>query len=144
SRLSTFGVFVETPKGEGLVPLRELPLAPGSDHRRAYPVGRTMQVVVVGSDPKSGKLRFSVSGVDRVLERNHYRDYREENKEAVAGSLGSLGDLLRAKLGLESSPEPQPAPAAAVQPARPAAPVQPAPIQPAPAAPNQRADAQAS
>jgi hypothetical protein len=61
--------------------------------------------VLVGSDPKSGKLRFSVSGVDRVLEQNHYRDYREENKQVVASSLGSLGDLLRAKLGLESSPE---------------------------------------
>ncbi len=159
SRLSTFGVFVETPKGEGLVPLRELPLAPGSDHRRAYPVGRTMQVVLVGSDPKSGKLRFSVSGVDRVLEQNHYRDYREENKEVVAGSLGSLGDLLRAKLGLESSPEAEApaahsaAPAAAPQgqatPARSAAalsaaapsaaaqPVQPAAAPAKPPAPSQ-------
>ena len=83
-----------------------------------------MQVVVVGSDSKSGKLRFSVSGVDRVLEQNHYRDYREENKEVEAGSLGSLGDLLRAKLGLESSPEAQPpAPiAASASPKQPPAP----------------------
>lgn len=106
SRLSNFGVFVETPKGEGLVPLRELPLAPGSDHRRAYPVGHKMQVVVVGTDPKSGKARFSVSGVARVLERNNYRDYRQGSPSTSGGSLGSLGDLLRAKLGIEAPAEP--------------------------------------
>ncbi|MGE0320687.1 MAG: 30S ribosomal protein S1 [Polyangiaceae bacterium] len=133
SRLSNFGVFVETPKGEGLVPLRELPLAPGSDHRRAYPVGHKMQVVVVGTDPKSGKARLSVSGVARVLERNNYRDYRQGSPTSAGGSLGSLGDLLRAKLGIE---EPPPAEPAKAEPARttPAAPAQPAVTKPTEAA----------
>ncbi|MCA9640644.1 MAG: S1 RNA-binding domain-containing protein [Myxococcales bacterium] len=116
SRLSNFGVFVETPKGEGLVPLRELPLAPGSDHRRAYPVGHKMQVVVVGTDPKSGKARFSVSGVARVLERNNYRDYRQGSPTSGGGSLGSLGDLLRAKLGIEETPAAEPTKAAPAAP----------------------------
>src|SRR3954470_15008091 len=30
TRIEKFGVFVSTPKGDGLVPLRELPLPPGS------------------------------------------------------------------------------------------------------------------
>ncbi|MCA9629782.1 MAG: S1 RNA-binding domain-containing protein [Myxococcales bacterium] len=142
SRLSNFGVFVETPKGEGLVPLRELPLAPGSDHRRAYPVGHKMQVVTVGSDPKSGKLRFSVSGVARVLERNNYRDYRQGSQQAGGGSLGSLGDLLRAKLGIEApSDTAELTPAPAPQGSASAAPSQSSPSQ---SSPSQSSPSQSS
>lgn len=112
SRHSSFGVFVETPKGEGLVPTRELPLAPGSDPRRAFPVGKELEVAVLSVDPKSGKLRLSATGVSRVQERQHFRDYKSasggksKGKGGSGGGLGSLGDLLRDKLGL---PEEAPA-----------------------------------
>src|SRR6185436_21122223 len=45
------GIIVKTAKGDGLVPSRELDLPPGADHRRSYPVGRKLQVVLVSRDP---------------------------------------------------------------------------------------------
>jgi small subunit ribosomal protein S1 len=110
SRLTNFGVFVQTPKGEGLVPVRELGLAPGSDHRRAFPVGKTVTVVLVSSDPASGKLRFSVSGVASVEERRNYRDYSaRDSAGSTAAGFGSLGDVFRQRLGLpEALPDPEP------------------------------------
>ncbi|MBX3184239.1 MAG: S1 RNA-binding domain-containing protein [Polyangiaceae bacterium] len=111
TRTSSFGVFVATPKGEGLVPLRDLALAPGADHRKAFPADKPLQVVVAGVDPKSGRLRLSVSGVDRVIERSNFKSYRE-GAASGGGGLGSLGDVLRAKLGLPAEAPSAPAPSA--------------------------------
>lgn len=125
------GVIVSTAKGDGLIPMSELGLPPGSDHRRAFPAGRTLQVVVAQRDAARGRMRFSAVGVARVEERKNYRDFASGS----AGSLGSLGDVLRKKLGLpEAPPTPRPEPAAAVTAAAPAAPAASAPA-PAPAAP---------
>jgi small subunit ribosomal protein S1 len=122
SRHSNFGVFVQSPSGEGLVPARDLGLAPGADHRRAYPVGREVEVVVTHRDPQSGKLRFSVSGVADVQERRNYREFAAAGRPATrTNAMGSLGDLLRAKLDLP--------PAAAT-----ADPVAPPPVEPSPPA----------
>jgi len=107
SRASSFGLFVETTRGEGVVPVRELDLPPGSDHRRAYPVGRVVRVVVTSHDAVSGRLRFSITGVAKVEERRNFREYSATTTSAAAGGgLGNLGDVLRSKLGL---PEPEPA-----------------------------------
>ncbi len=108
------GVIVSTSRGEGMVPASELGLAPGADHRRTFPVGKTMTVVVV----KTGdRLRFSVTGVARVEERKNYREFGGGRGGGGSGnSLGRLGDVFRKKLGLpepEPEPEPKPAPAAA-------------------------------
>ncbi len=146
TRLANFGVFVDTKVGEGLVPVRELGLPHGSDHRKALPVGTKLQVVLLSHEPGSGKLRFSASGVEGVQERQNYRDF----SSGGGGSLGSLGDVLRKKLGLpEPPPEapkraeppapkaPPPEPARAEPPtpaAAPAVPPPPAPAQPAPKA----------
>ncbi len=144
-RLANFGVFVDTKIGEGLVPVRELGLPHGSDHRKALPVGTKLQVVLLSHDPTSGKLRFSASGVEGVQERQNYRDF----SGGRAAGFGSLGDMLRKKLGLPEpppeakapAPEKPPAPVSAATPAppeRPAAPPaepsRPA-AAPAPAAP---------
>jgi len=126
TRHSTFGIFVETPTGEGLVPARDLGLAPGADHRRAYPVGREVQVVVTHRDAQSGRLRFSVSGVADVEERRNYREFAAAGRPAprTSGAMGSLGELLRAKLDL---PAPAAEPLPAAEPPR-APPVGPAPV----------------
>jgi small subunit ribosomal protein S1 len=120
TRLAKFGVFVDTPKGEGLVPARELGLAPGADHRRAFPVGTTFKVVLLKRDPVSGKLSFSAQSVAGVEERKNYREF--SGAPSNAHSLGSLGDVLRKKLGLpeppasDNPPAPAPAPASALAP----------------------------
>jgi len=139
SRATNFGIFVATDKGEGLVPVRELDLPPGSDHRRAFPPGKEVRVVLMSRDAVSGKLRFSITGVARVEERRNYRDFSSRGGTAASqGGLGSLGDVLRAKLGLpEPPPEepPAPPPAPVAPPGAPDAPVVPASAraEPAPA-----------
>ncbi|HEY2408667.1 MAG TPA: S1 RNA-binding domain-containing protein [Polyangiaceae bacterium] len=127
SRIEKFGLFITTPKGDGLVPLRELPLPPGSDHRRLFPVGKELDVVVIDANAQ-GKLRFSATRVARVEEERSFRDFAAASKDAAeksdaevgkqsksASGFGSLGDLLREKLG-KSLPA-APAPAATQKPA---------------------------
>ncbi len=94
------GLIVATPKGEGLVPTRELSLAPGADHRRSYPVDTELRVVVVSRDGSNGKLRFSVGRVAQVEERQNYRDFAQPAAKKGKGSgMGSLGDLMAEKFG---------------------------------------------
>jgi hypothetical protein len=89
---------VATSKGEGLVPTRELSLAPGADHRRTYPVDTELRVVVVSRDSRSGKVRFSVQKVAQVEERNNYREFHKGNDQQDSSSaMGSLGELMAKK-----------------------------------------------
>jgi ribosomal protein S1 len=115
-QLANHGVFVHTARGDGLVPIAELKLPPGSDHRRAYPVGKEFDVVRVSRDgAMGGKLRFSERRVEDVLERRNYREFSAGGQSSGGSSMGSLGTLLRQKLGLpEPPPDAAPAPKAEV------------------------------
>jgi len=96
------GLIVRTPQGDGFVPQRELELAPGADHRRAYPVGTTLRVVVRGVDPSRGRLDFSVRGVAAVEERQNFANFSDSGggdpSTRREPSLGSLGELLQKHL----------------------------------------------
>ena len=123
------GVIVGTKIGEGMVPVRELSLAPGADHRRSLPVGHELRVVVVHND-NSGKLRLSVSRVAQVEERSNYRSFSKD--KPAAGNFGSLGDLLTKKFGSQlaaqaTSPIPKAPVAKKPAAAKPAAPKPAAP-----------------
>jgi ribosomal protein S1 len=114
TRIEKFGVFVSTPKGDGLIPLRELPVPPGSDHRKLFPVGKELTLVVLDANAQ-GKLRFSATRVARVEEEQNFRDFaasggapaaepttaapQAQKKPPVVTSFGSLGDLMREKFG---------------------------------------------
>ncbi len=118
------GVTVNTPKGEGFVPLRELGLPQGADHRRAFPAGREFDVVVLSQG--GGRLRLSATQVARVEERRNFRDYSGGGGAAPgahAAGFGSLGDVLRKQLGLPATAESREAP----KPGEPAAPAAAAP-----------------
>ena len=132
TRVEKFGVFVSTPKGDGLVPIRELGLPPGADHRRMFPPGKELDIVVIDVNA-AGKMRFSATQVARVEEANNFREFAKGQKtEGETGpaaepskvSLGSLGDVLRRKLNL---PEPAPAAAKPPQPEARSAPTQSTP-----------------
>ncbi|MCH2109396.1 MAG: S1 RNA-binding domain-containing protein, partial [Polyangiaceae bacterium] len=99
-RHTNSGVIVATKIGEGLVPSRELDLAPGADHRRALPVGTPLKVVLVSKDGR-GKIRFSVTRVAQVEERSNYRSFSKETK--AKKNLGSLGDLMASQFGALSA-----------------------------------------
>lgn len=119
TRVENYGVFVSTAKGDGLVPVRELGLAPGADLRKAFPLGKELTVVVMDVDDR-GRIRFSAKEVTRVQEQKNFREYTEGGEPeagpeaaAAAGAagakpkpkvdrgprnFGSLGDVFAEKL----------------------------------------------
>ncbi len=90
------GLVIKTAKGEGFLPSRELELPPGADHRRGYPVGKELRVVLATKDSKNGRLVFSVKGVASVEERQNLHAFGKSS--AARGGFGSLGDLLKGRL----------------------------------------------
>jgi small subunit ribosomal protein S1 len=110
SQVTQYGVFVDTAKGKGLVPTRELGTPRNSDSRRMFPIGKVVSVVLVSKDAGRG-LTFSMSRVADVEERQNYRDFARTQKSANrdepgGGSLGSFGALLRERLDLPAPAEP--------------------------------------
>jgi ribosomal protein S1 len=101
TRVENYGVFVNTPKGDGLVPVRELGLANGADLRKAFPLGQELTVVVMDVDDR-GRIRFSAKEVARVEEQKNFREFTEggepeENAEAAAPAAGKAGNKPKPK-----------------------------------------------
>ncbi len=94
------GLVVRTAKGEGFVPVRELELAPGADYRRAFPPGKELTVVMTARAADTGRMTFSVKGVADVEDRANYRSFANTPQGgSSAAGFGSLGDLLKGKIG---------------------------------------------
>lgn len=107
-KTESFGLLVDTPAGSGLVPTAELDLPPGSDPRRSYQPGQTVDVVLQRKEP-SGKLRLSARAVAEVEAKKAFREFKQgsagpkgKKGGAKPGSMGSLGDLLRGKVDLDA------------------------------------------
>lgn len=107
-RIEGHGIWVDTPAGGGFVPNAELGLPPGSDPRRSYQVGQTLEVVVLRRDA-NGRLRLSVRGVAEAEARKNFREFGGDRSSRA---LGSLGDLFRDRM-----PNAPDRPAAAAAPA---------------------------
>jgi len=110
TRVENYGVFVNTAKGDGLVPVRELGLAPGADLRKNFPIGKELTVVVMDVDDR-GRIRFSAKEVTRVEEQKNFREFAaastdpaqvpvpgKPKPERQIRSFGSLGDVFADKL----------------------------------------------
>ena len=130
TRVENYGVFVSTAKGDGLVPVRELGLAPGADLRKAFPIGKELTVVVMDVDDR-GRIRFSAKEVTRVEEQKNFREFTEgaategeaEQKPETGApakpkpkpdrgprNFGSLGDVFADKLKNVATKQPTGAP----------------------------------
>ncbi|MCA9707900.1 MAG: S1 RNA-binding domain-containing protein [Myxococcales bacterium] len=105
-KVESYGVVVDTPAGSGLVPNGELALPPGSDPRRAYAAGDTLDVVLQRREPGTGRLRFSARAVEEAEARQNFRQFRQN--QAKGGKLGRLGDLGRLLQGIELPDAPAP------------------------------------
>jgi small subunit ribosomal protein S1 len=103
-RHEKFGMFVSLVPGvTGLVPLAETGVGPEQDLRKAFPVGRDLDVVVLDADPAARRLRLSVKAVAAAEEAAEVRQYTERERDAQPDqSLGSLADKLRGALGRRS------------------------------------------
>ncbi|HEY3233124.1 MAG TPA: S1 RNA-binding domain-containing protein [Polyangiaceae bacterium] len=100
------GLIVRTALGDAFLPLQEIELAPGADHRRAFPPGRELPVVVLRREA-TGKLVCSALAVAAVAERQNYLEFSAGASPAGSGqSLGSLGDALRDKLKMPAPKAP--------------------------------------
>jgi len=100
-KVMPFGIFVRMPCGiNGLVPNSEVGTPQGTDHKRMFASGTEMQVVVVEVDSANNKVRLSRKALVEKKVEDEYREYVDSAKKAAgsSGGLGSLGDLLKAKM----------------------------------------------
>jgi small subunit ribosomal protein S1 len=95
----------------GFVPAGQTGTPRGTDLRKAFKPGTVIDTKVVEVDHRSGEPKLSIRGYKEEEERRAHREYREKLK--AESSFGTLGDLLRKKLGKEAA-EPAP-PSAAVK-----------------------------
>ncbi len=108
-RHSRFGLFASwapqngQPPGEGLLPISELGVAFGGEARRKFPVGSTFKAAVLDVRP-DGKVRLSKTQAEDIEQKNEARAWLAEHNEAPPApkseQVGSLGELLKEKLGL--------------------------------------------
>lgn len=100
-KVMPYGIFLKTNNGiKGLVPNQEVGTPSGTDHRRMFPPGTEMRVAVIDVDTANNKVRLSRKAVFEKAAQDEFNQYKESAKNAAAssGSLGSLGDILKAKL----------------------------------------------
>ncbi len=100
-KVMPYGIFLKINSGlTGLIPNTEMGTPSGADHRRMFPPGTGMQVAVIDVDTAAGKVRLSRRAVIEKAAQDEFQEYRESVKNSVgsSGRLGSLGDILRAKL----------------------------------------------
>ena len=100
-KIMPFGVFVKLKSGlSGLVPNNEMATSQGADHRKMFPEGSEMKVTVIEVDRETNKVKLSRKAAMDIAGKKEYDEYLTESRQAdsSSGSLGTLGDLLRAKL----------------------------------------------
>jgi len=95
------GILVKINNGvTGLIPNTEMGTPSGTDHKRMFPPGTEMQVAVIDVDAANNRVRLSRKNVLEKAAQDELDQYRESviNSAESSGGLGSLGDLLKARL----------------------------------------------
>jgi ribosomal protein S1 len=92
-------VFVFLAPGRtGLIPISETGIAREADVLKAFPVGASVEVVVLEVDAESRRIRLSAKAVRDAQEAQELREYSERGDAGPAHGLGSLADKLRSAL----------------------------------------------
>jgi small subunit ribosomal protein S1 len=81
----------------GFVPAGQTGTPRGTDLRKSFKPGTVLDLKVLEVDPRSGEPKLSIRGFKDDEERRAHREYRQKLK--AEGGFGTLGDLLRKKLG---------------------------------------------
>ncbi|MFO0752097.1 MAG: S1 RNA-binding domain-containing protein [Thermodesulfovibrionales bacterium] len=100
-KVMPFGVFVKAGSGlSGLIPNSEMGTENGEDHGRMFPAGSPVQAVVLEVDKEKGKVLLSRKGVLAKAEQEELKRYRDSvrKEEKSSGSVGTLGEILKAKM----------------------------------------------
>ena len=100
-KIMPFGIFVKLPSRlTGLVPNSEMATAQGSDHKKMFPEGSDMKVAVIEVDRETNKVKLSRKAAMDMAVKQEYEEYLTVSRQGdgSSGGLGTLGDLLKAKL----------------------------------------------
>ncbi len=95
----------------GFIPAGQTGTPRGTDLRKSFKPGTVLDLKVLDVDPRSGEPKLSIRGFKDDEERRAHREYRQKLK--AEGGFGTLGDLLKQKLGAmaEAAPPASPTPA---------------------------------
>jgi small subunit ribosomal protein S1 len=104
-RHEAFGVFVYLAPGRvGLMPMGETGVEKDADVAKRFPVGSTVEVIVLEADPDGRRIRVSHKAVADAEAAAEVREYAARNESTSAQSLGSLADKLRSALTPKDRP----------------------------------------
>jgi small subunit ribosomal protein S1 len=88
----------------GFIPAGQTGTPRGTDLRKSFKPGTVLDLKVLDLDPRSGEPKLSVRGFKDDEERRAHREYRQKLK--AEGGFGTLGDLLKQKLGAVAASAP--------------------------------------
>lgn len=93
-RIEQFGLFVRLGPGQvGLIPNAEMGTPRGTDHRRDFPPGTEVKVVVVGIEEGGKRIRLSRAKAQAQEEQAETQSYL---RGSAKGGFGlTLGDLIK-------------------------------------------------
>ena len=95
-RLEPFGVFVRLGPGQtGLIPNAELGTTRGADHRKAFPVGSEIKVLVLAIEEGGRRIRLSHAQALAHEEQAETQAYLRETTKEGGGFGMTLGDALK-------------------------------------------------
>jgi small subunit ribosomal protein S1 len=78
--------------------MSETGVAREADVSKTFPVGASVEVVVLEVDPPGRRIRLSAKAVQDAREADEVREYTER-EDAAPAAFGSLADKLRGALG---------------------------------------------
>lgn len=81
----------------GFVPGAQTGTQRGTDLRKVFKPGTILDLKVLDLDPRNGEPKLSLRGYKEEEERRAHKEYRAKLK--AEGGFGTLGDLLKARLG---------------------------------------------
>ncbi|HMJ15755.1 MAG TPA: S1 RNA-binding domain-containing protein [Polyangiaceae bacterium] len=84
----------------GFIPAGQTGTNRGTDLRKAFKPGSVIDAKIIELDPKRGEPKLSIRELKTDEERKAHREYRQKLK--AEGGFGTLGDLLKKKLSVES------------------------------------------
>ena len=95
-RIEPFGVFVRLGPGQtGLVPSSELGTQRGTDHRKAFPIGSHLKVLVIGIEEGGRRIRLSHQQALHHEEQAETQTYLKESTQKGGGFGMTLGEALK-------------------------------------------------
>jgi ribosomal protein S1 len=95
-RHEKFGVFVFLAPGRtGLMPFSESGFAREADVVSAFPVGASVEVVVLEIDASGRRIRLSHKAALAAQDAQELREYTQRTDAAPAAGFGSMADKLR-------------------------------------------------